>query len=121
KAPSDSRVSLTKAGDDQCNSRNFQTRPLSVAVGLVQSDWVRQAHQLNESDIHEPYRRVLRGSYDVVADQDLPRPRVRGDPGGRVDRPTEVVAVLQDHRARIYPRMGRRKTSGRHAVGQLER
>src|SRR6058998_3789547 len=90
----------------------------SVAAGPVQPDGVLQALQLDESDVDESYGRVPRGSHDAVTDQDLPGPSIRGDPRGDVHRPAEVVAVLEDHRPRIYARMGRRKASGRYAIGQ---
>src|SRR5205823_14324294 len=84
-------------------------RGLRSAAGPVQRNGAGQALQLNQPNVDEPYGWDPGGPDDAVADQDLAGPGMSGDPRGGVDRPAEVVAVLQDHRAGIDARMGRRK------------
>ena len=59
-------------------------------------------------------------SDDLVADQNLSRSGIVGDPGRDVDGAAEVVAVLEYHRAAVQADPGLRQADLRDAIDQLQ-
>jgi hypothetical protein len=59
-------------------------------------------------------------SRDGIAHEYLSRSRVVGDSRRHVDRSAEVVAVLEDHRARVDPEASRRETKPCCLLHQLK-
>ena len=60
------------------------------------------------------------GIDDLLADEDLTRPGVLGDPRGEVHRSSVVVALLEQDRPGVQPNVSGRQAGGRYAVYQLE-
>ena len=58
--------------------------------------------------------------HERLADVGVPGARLGRDPGCEVDGPSEVVALVVQHRARIDPDMRRRKATSRSALHDLE-
>src|SRR5438093_349914 len=65
----------------------------------VQGDGTGQSLQLDGTDFQELHAVGLRCPDHVATDQDLSRPGLPRDARSDVDRPPEVVAVAEDHRA----------------------
>ena len=89
--------------------------------GVVEGDWSAQPLERDRSNGLKADRLQRVGvSNDLVADEDLPRSGVVGDPGSDVDRAAEVVAVLEHDRAGVQADPGPGQSDLGDAVDQLQ-
>jgi hypothetical protein len=89
--------------------------------GLVQHQRLRDALELEGTDLDETEsaRRDVRQS--VLSDEDMIGPRLRRDARRDVDRPAEVVALLVDHGSGVHSYVGGRQTRWTNRVHDLQR
>src|SRR4249919_3456127 len=88
-------------------------------MGGVQA-YTRDALQLHRPDLGEGHVDPRGGIDDLLADEDLTRPGVLGDPRGEVHRSSVVVALLEEDRSSVKPNVSGRQAGRRYAVYQLE-
>src|SRR4029453_17917123 len=98
--PMEAATVATNIADGR-NGPSRRSRRLCVAItnGLVQHQRLRDALEFEGTNLDEaePARRDV--VQNVLPDEDLIRPGLRRDAGRDVDRPTEVVTLVVDHRS----------------------
>jgi hypothetical protein len=94
---------------------------IAVTDGLVQDQRLRDALQLEGTNLDETESARREVKQDVLPNEDLIRPGLRGDPSRDVDRPPKVIALVVDHRSRVHADVGGRQACGMDGVHDLER
>src|SRR4029453_6520525 len=82
--------------------------------------YTRDALQPHRADLGEGPLAPRGGIDDLLADEDLTRPGVLGDPRGEVHRSSVVVALLEEDGPGVQPNVSGRQAGGRYAGYQLE-
>src|SRR5829696_1738934 len=80
----------------------------SGARRLEEGHRLRDALELERSDLAQGEAIVVTGSHDRLTDVHAARCRMSGDPGGDVHGAAEVVTLVVEHGSGVDPGVGRR-------------